>query len=79
MCVLKVNSTARDGIDANRYDAMKSNQSDESGHHRAKSKLLTKEQQRKERERLVLWREPVLTLKYGSLEMWEMFTANSDK
>lgn len=31
-----------------------------------------KEKQREKRERLVLWREPVLTVKYSTLEMVDL-------
>lgn len=44
----------------------------------SKSKAI-KEQQREERERLVLWYEPVLTLKYSTLETVELLRTHGQK
>lgn len=38
-----------------------------------------KEQQREERDRLVLWYEPVLTLKYSTLESVELLRTHGQK
>lgn len=70
MCVLKVRASEIDGSNRDKPPANGTNQSISKA---AKEKL------REDRERLVLWYEPVLTLKYSTLETVELLRTHGEK
>lgn len=75
MCVLSIKtSEAHNGFD-HRYDTLKT---ETNGIEKTKSRA-DKEKQRKERERIVLWYEPVLTLKYSALETLQLLRTHGER
>lgn len=75
MCVLNVKRSEKLDGSSHRHKPL-NNEANDTGKSKSKAE---KEKQREERERLVLWYEPMLTLKYSTMETMELLRTYGQK